>query len=166
MTALKAINYRGGIARFRIPQSWVEEYEEAGGGTFYEDGPNTGTLRINVMDFERPDTSSHPQNARDMLAGSDSSRDVQELPSGVAVARSSRVTTERDEELRIYTWQVGVVVTPAHFRMVVFTYTILAGQERAPAMQQELQMLDRLITEGEYPSVRGVTGDYTHETAG
>ena len=46
MTALKTIIYRGGIARFRVPHSWVEEYEPEGGGTFYEDGPDTGTLRM------------------------------------------------------------------------------------------------------------------------
>ncbi|HMI53316.1 MAG TPA: hypothetical protein VK525_17510 [Candidatus Saccharimonadales bacterium] len=38
---LKTINYRGGVVRFRIPADWVEEYEEAGGGTFYKPGDNT-----------------------------------------------------------------------------------------------------------------------------
>src|SRR5262249_38315602 len=124
-------------------------------------------LRINVMDFERPDASLRsPQSARDMLARLDGSREVKELPSGVAIARWNQTATEGNEELRIYTWQIGVLVTSAHFRTMVFTYTILAGQEREPAMQQELQLLDRLIVEGEYPSVRGVAGDYVHETAG
>jgi hypothetical protein len=44
---------------------------------------------------------------------------------------------------------------------VVFTYTILAGQEREPVMQQEIQLLDTSIREGEYPAVRGEAGGYT-----
>ncbi len=31
----KQINYRGGIVRFQIPSSWVEESEEDGGGIFF-----------------------------------------------------------------------------------------------------------------------------------
>ena len=119
------------------------------------------------MEFERPHGAARDQqSARDMLVGLDGSHEVEQLPSGVAIARSSRAATEGDEELRIYTWQIGVVVTSVHFRVVVFTYTILEEQEIAPAMQQELRLLDKWIAEGEYPSVRGVAGDYIHDTAG
>ncbi len=45
----KTINYRGGLVRFRIPTDWIEEYEPEGGGMFYADGPDTGTLRLNVL---------------------------------------------------------------------------------------------------------------------
>ncbi|MBK8594774.1 MAG: hypothetical protein IPN83_04160 [Holophagales bacterium] len=48
---MKSITYRGGLVTFRIPRHWVEEYEEDGGGTFYEDRPDSGTPgRVN--DFE------------------------------------------------------------------------------------------------------------------
>src|ERR1700747_2081414 len=33
---LKTINYRGGIIRFQIPNDWVEEYEDGGGGGLYK----------------------------------------------------------------------------------------------------------------------------------
>ena len=49
---MKVINYRGGLIKFRIPQKWIEEYEDAGGGTFYEDHPESGTLRVNVLTIE------------------------------------------------------------------------------------------------------------------
>jgi len=64
----------------------------------------------------------------------------------------------------IYTWQVGIRVPPAYFRIAIFTYTILSGQERTPAMQQELQLIDQLITEAEYPAIRGEADDYIHES--
>jgi hypothetical protein len=69
----------------------VEEYEPQGGGTFYAAGDDTGTLRINVMDFERPADGVAPgQSAYDFLAGMQSVRDVERLPSGNAIARSAR----------------------------------------------------------------------------
>jgi len=142
----------------------VEEYEPAGGGTFYEDGPDTGTLRINVMDFEKPAAAgSSAKTARDMLAGLGGSGEIEQLSAGVAIERSRRTAVESDKDLLIYTWQIGVGVTPAHFRLVVFTYTISAEQERKPAVEQEVQLLDKLIAEGEYPAVRGNAGDYVHE---
>jgi hypothetical protein len=163
MAALKTINYRGGIARFRVPSSWVEEYNPAGGGTFYEAGPDTGTLRINVMDFEKPEGGSGSETAQAMLPWLDGAIEVRQRRDGVAVARSSRKAVEEGERLLIRTWQVGVRVTPQHFRILVFTYTILAEQECEPAMQQELDLLDKQIAEGEYPAVRGVPGDYIHK---
>ncbi|MBL8085918.1 MAG: hypothetical protein JNN26_25045, partial [Candidatus Obscuribacter sp.] len=49
---MKTIVYRGGIVKFQIPSHWKEEYEEEGGGTFYEDSADSGTLRLNVLTFE------------------------------------------------------------------------------------------------------------------
>ena len=55
----KQIVYRGGIVAFKIPASWREEYAPDGGATFYEEGPDTGTLRLNVLSFEKKkDTAS------------------------------------------------------------------------------------------------------------
>lgn len=46
---LKTIVYRGGLVRFSIPATWQEEYEPDGGGTFYKEGPDTGTLRLILL---------------------------------------------------------------------------------------------------------------------
>src|SRR5262249_43907386 len=48
---MKAIRCRGGIVTFRIPAHWTEEYEEEGGGTFYDEDNGSGTLRLNVLTF-------------------------------------------------------------------------------------------------------------------
>jgi len=164
MTELKTITYRGGIAKFRIPSTWVEEYEPSGGGTFYENGPDTGTLRINVLDFEKAAGDSQVQtSARDILASSKDVDDVEQLPNGNASARSRRTTVENGEELLIYTLRIGVMVAPTCFRLVVFSYTILASQDQQPATQMEIQLLDKLLVEGEYPAIQGETGDFLHK---
>lgn len=166
MPTLKTIQYRGGIARFSLPASWAEEYEPRGGGTFYEPGDDTGTLRINVLDFQRQTDSTGPiPTAFDLLTRTRSVDETEALPSGVAVARYLTHAKESGEQLRIYNWRIGICVSPTHFRIVVFTYTIVDGQERAPDMQTELRLLDSLIVSGEYPAVEGVAGDFYHEPA-
>lgn len=71
MTNLKHIKYRGGIAEFQIPSHWREEYEPGGGGTFYEDSPDSGTLRLNVLSLSSKDTSqSRCQRRHSKLATS------------------------------------------------------------------------------------------------
>ncbi|NUY79653.1 hypothetical protein HUK80_02000 [Flavobacterium sp. MAH-1] len=51
---MKKILYRGGLLQFKIPENDVEEYDEIEGATFYEDGPYTGTVRLNVITLEKP----------------------------------------------------------------------------------------------------------------
>jgi hypothetical protein len=166
MSQLKTIRYRGGIAKFQVSASWVEEYEPRGGGTFYEPGDDTGTLRINVLGFERQQggTESIP-TAFDLLRRTRRVDETEALPTGAAVARYVTHADESGEHLRIYNWQIGVCVSPTHFRIVVFTYTIVDGQERESGMQEELRLLDTLIVSGEYPAVEGVDGDFYHEPA-
>jgi hypothetical protein len=103
--------------------------------------------------------------AFDLLTCTRSADEVEALPSGIAIARYVTHADESDERLRIHNWQIGVCVSPTHFRMVFFTYTIVEGQERDSKMQEELELLDRLIAAGEYPAVEGVAGDYHHEPA-
>ena len=162
MRELKTIDYRGGIAKFRVPSAWVEEYEPSGGGTFYENGPDTGTLRISVLGFDKPADGKEARSAQEVLASLDSAKAVEQLPSGIAISRSSRTTSEAGEKLLIYNWQIGVPVPPTYFRFVIFTYTILAGQEQIPAIRQEIELIDKLIAEGEYPAICGEAGDYAH----
>ena len=103
MVPLKTIEYRGGIARFQIPESWVEEYEPRGGGTFYEPGDDTGTLRINVLDFERKakDANSNP-TAFGILALTRNLDEILSLSDFISVARNVEHGQEGDVRLLLY----------------------------------------------------------------
>ena len=48
--ALKMVRYRDAVS-FPIPVVWKEEDEPGVQGTFYEDAPDTGTLRVSVMQW-------------------------------------------------------------------------------------------------------------------
>lgn len=64
MSTLKTIQYRGRVAEFVIPAHWHAEYEPTGGGTFYEDASESGTLRLNVLGFESTDTPAEQMAER------------------------------------------------------------------------------------------------------
>jgi len=157
---MKSINYRGGIARFNLPSSWVEEYDDEGGGTFYEDKPDSGTLRLNVMNIEKPPGQVRPTDTVDNVLAEISGAEVHRLPSGVVLAQSSHLADEEGEELSIETWYIGVTIASNHFRIIIFTYTILASQKSDANVLQEIATLNRSISEGDYPAVKGVSGSY------
>ena len=68
MDRLKNICYRGGIACFEIPASWKEEYEPSGGATFYEDLPDSGTLRLNALSVSSNGKETGEQMVASLIA--------------------------------------------------------------------------------------------------
>lgn len=161
---MKLINYRGGIARFYLPSSWVEEYEPAGGGTFYDDKPDSGTLRINVITAEKQARDSEPAESVDeLIADISETKAVKQLPGGAAIAHSVQTGEEDGQDLLFNVWHIGVPVTLTSVRIITFTYTILASQEADPEVQKEIAMLNRSISAGEYSSERGASGDQVHD---
>ena len=139
--ALKTIVYRGGVVTFRIPASWTETYAEAGGGEFYEDAPDSPTLRLNVLTFRGPNPT--PEAAASTLKKRCAV--VEQLPNGAALARYARATEEQGEELELTTWELAQALPPEHLRVVVFTWTILTSQRDDPRIRADLELIDREI---------------------
>lgn len=156
MSAMKLINYRGGIARFYLPSSWVEEYDQDGRGTFFEDKPDSGTLQISVMELDEPRDDLGPADTVDDVVAEISATDsVARLPGGVAIAQTKRTVLDGGCELLCHTWHIGIPVARTHFRIIIFTHAIHAMRAFDPHVCQELAMLNRSIAEGAYPAVRG-----------
>jgi hypothetical protein len=156
---MKLINYRGGIARFNLPESWIEEYEPEGGARFFEDKSDSGTLRTHAIDVNAP-TSDSSTTASSLIAELSNANATRSLPNGVAIAHTSKAAVENGTSILIYSWNVGIRVSLTHFRIIVFTYTILASQERDPIVRSDVAMLDQSISGGEYPAIRGTSGRY------
>jgi len=150
MFSLKLIIYRGGILRFGIPSHWLEEYEEEGGGTFYEDTPDSGTLRLNVMTMEAP-PSVQSLTPMSVLQGAlDPGSDIAPLANGNAIATSVEQAEEEGDDLRIQFWQLATVIPPRYGRIAFFSYTVLAKQFEETKVQRELQLLDEQIREAQF----------------
>ena len=151
--ALKEINYRGGLVIFSVPQSWVEEYEPEGGGTFYERGENTSTLRLNVITAQSPkevDASS----AHQVLQASRHS-EIETLPTGNAIAKRVSRSTEQGQSITTYSWNVGNVVPPRHVRIAIFTYTILSTEEKSARTLSDLALLEASARAARFSSSLG-----------
>lgn len=159
MSELKSICYRGGIACFEIPNSWKEEYDPAGGATFYEDTANSGTLRLNVISFD----SNGKETSEEMIASLIKTSGYKSLHEGLAIKQYVTSATENDEQLQIYFWEVAVPVKPCSARLAIFSYTMLASQANDRVFRAEIELVETSVRNGEYSRAKGVSGDYEHE---
>jgi hypothetical protein len=127
---MKQIIYRGGLVKFRLPNSWIEEYEADGGGTFYEDKPNSGTLRLNVLSFKATDEKTSEIVSEAIAEQFQHSRhgQVDILPNGNVLQKYTETAVEDGEELLIYYWKLGSPIPPQTIRIALFSYTILSNQ--------------------------------------
>jgi hypothetical protein len=148
LATFKTINYRGGVVRFRIPSDWLEEYEDAGGGTFYKPGEKTGTLRVNVTTGEgTPEKLLTVDNLAELLTSAPENYGATPTRVGenAVIYRYEMPGEERGQSLTIRCWGILQALPPKNFRHVLFTYTLLADQASDPACMAEMDILDREI---------------------
>lgn len=158
---MKPISYRGGIAEFELPADWREEYVDDGGATFYEDRPDSGTLRLSVHGFDGPESTTAADMVRTVFRPESGMVD-EDFQDGLRL-RSYMTTTESNgESLNIYRWQVAVPVSPRSLRLLHFTHTILTGQESDEKIAAELRMIEASIRAGRYSRDTGVAGSFRH----
>ena len=158
---MKTIHYRGGVMCFRLPEHWEEEYEEEGGGTFYDPDLETGALRVNVMTLSSkehvgPASAVGILEQLPMTAG----RQVEALPDGNAlVAYSEGLQQEEDDGLFAWYWLIGNPVPPHHLRIAIFTYTAAADQADDPDVIEQAEMLDRELRQCRFAAEIGEVED-------
>jgi hypothetical protein len=137
----KEVIYRGGVVRFFIPDHWVEEYEADGGGTFYEPGDGTGTLRLNVLSFlTQTDVSEVYPLSIIQARQQRYNGQVERLPDGRYLLKYVTNVIEEGEELTIFRWEVARMVSPRDCNIAAFSFTITASQI------QEKSMLDEIVS--------------------
>ena len=152
---MKVIEYRGGVLTFRIPSHWNEEYEENGGGMFYEEAPDSGTLRLNILAFEAPAGKLLASGYDDMAGrSSDPKSEIVKLPNGDGMRMYRKDAEEAGESLHVYYWEVAHCAPPQKYYLAVFSWTILASQSSDQKFQDEIQMItDELKQIGFHPDL-------------
>jgi len=159
---MKTIAYRGGIVTFRIPTHWREEYSDTDGGMFYEEHPDSGTLRLTIITMTVPEQRQETSAldvlrvvvnglAKDGVEGTTNSRQ-----DGNAVFRYEQASSEGGTRLAIFYWVVANPVPPNHARVATFSYTILAKHRKLPRVQHDLKMLDAEIDAASFLPELGV----------
>ncbi len=159
---MKTITYRGGIVTFRIPTHWREEYSEKEGGMFYEDHPDSGTLRLTIITMTTPERGQDP-SALDVLwvAVNGLRKDgvegtIKSRQDGNAVFGYEQASSEEGMRLAIFYWVVANPVPPNYARIATFSYTILAKHRNLSRVQQDLKMLDAEIDAASFSPELGV----------
>lgn len=148
---MKEINYRGGIARFNIPVDWKEEYEPSGGGTFYKDGADTGTLRLNVLDFAKTDNTQHTPFE---------SMGFEPFRDGLYIKTDKKRFTEDGVNCILLNWQVAYEVENDHYRIASFNHTIVENQFPSEQTKEELNIIGSILRDAEFGRRLGIAGDY------
>jgi len=152
---MKAISYRGGVVEFRIPASWKEDYSDVDGGTFYEEKPNSGTLRLKIITLETP--SEVTSNSAVQLLGSlkQFQGKYDHLPSGNALFKYEQPSVDQGMKIKIVYWIIANPIPPNHARIVTFSYTILKSQGQNSQTMQEIGMLDSEIRASKFATILG-----------
>jgi hypothetical protein len=150
-SALKTIRYRGGLVDAEIPANWKEEYEAEGGGTFYEDKPDSGTLRLNVLSFASKEARLPSDVVREVFGA----EGYETLPSGFSMRHLVKTAEERGTQLHLHRWEVLVPVTSIHTRLVCFTHTLLAAHEGTNRAKEELRIVDAIIRTARFSTAPG-----------
>ena len=152
---MKEIRYRGGVVNFSVPKNWVEASEPDGGAMFYEDAPDTGTLRLNLITAKSPhplsDDAAFERLAtmKSVTAGS-----LQRLKNGNAIGTSILRSTEQGQAITIFWWYLTNPVYPNHMRMANFSYTVLTEKEGSETVKREVQLLTEAIKNARfYPTL-------------
>ena len=136
-------NLSWGGLRFRIPHDWKEDYSEIDGGMFYENGPNSGTLRVKVITLERPvgEAASIDNILNPLLCQlGKSGADIDRISENQLVRYEDRVN-ERGTRLRIFYWVLANPLPPQNARVVTFSYTVLDSLAETEQVKRELDML-------------------------
>ena len=162
---MKLIVYRGGVVSFRIPAHWREEYSNVEGGTFYEDRPDSGTLRLRIITMAPP---KQPQSTSAMdvlqivvsaLKKKSAQSTTRGLKDGNALLKYEDAAFEQGRRLTIFYWVVANPLPPHHARVATFSYTILKEQRSQIQVQHDLEMLENEIEAATFSPELGIVGD-------
>jgi hypothetical protein len=153
---MKTIEYRGGVVTFRVPAHWEEEYEDEGGGTFYDE-EGAGRLDLNVITFKsaRPVDEDTPVDMLELRAEKVGG-EVVSLPNGNACLHYRQDGEDEDgDEFVVWYWEVASTVPPDHARIARFAFSVNGDMAEDPQVEQTLEMLRDEIPATEFAEELG-----------
>lgn len=139
------VSYRDAVS-FPIPVTWKMEDEPGVQGTFYEEAPDTGTLRVSVMQWPGTDEEDRNRILKTiLLPGS-----VEALKQGIYLKKEVEDSAEEGEALKLHRWLVVLALPQNVCRLVTFTHTVTAAQEHDRAIAAELAAVDFAVRNAVY----------------
>ncbi len=140
----KIINYQN-ILTFKIPNSWIEEYDDSG-GVFYEDHPTSGTLRVKLISIDIPRSKNTINHAVDILYDiSAKESKIIILPNGNTYTMSYEETVDDGIEITIYYWHLIQAIKNNKTRLVNLSYTILTDKLNTDSIRHEISYITKEV---------------------
>jgi hypothetical protein len=147
---MKTIQYRGGVVTFRVPAFWTEEYQEEGGGTFYDELEDFGTLRLNtiVVASKNPITTRDARDSAEKRAAQEGGT-VEDLGGGnwLNTYTNTHPAEEDHPPQTIRYWEITNPVPPKHLRIALFSYSVATEllEDGDEEVAEELGMVEREV---------------------
>jgi hypothetical protein len=159
--SVKSFEYPGGEITLAIPSEWIEEQDGDEGRMYYQDIPKSGTLRIRVDTYIRPETYGDSKPVDPALVAnilSDMAKEIapeQEhkvalLRDGNQVVQYLRSFLEDDPPLLVVSWVVGIALPPRQVQIASFSYTMAVQDAGSPVVIEEIKLLEGCIREANY----------------
>jgi hypothetical protein len=155
---LKKISHRGGIVEFSIPVNWKSESENDEVEMFYEDSPDSATLRLRVV-TTKSSTPIDDRSASETLRGlrMAQARKIESLTNGNALLHYSETTTEAGQKLHMVFWIIANPVRPDQIRIATFSYALVEGQQEQQRFKKEIALIDSQIRKATFAREIGQT---------
>jgi hypothetical protein len=126
---LKDVVFSDGQLRFRIPATWQQGQEDDGGGVYYDEKLDQGTLRVKVMTFTTSDNLTGHRALDEMgVLEAEPGQTLEALPNGNALRFHREETEARGERTAFHVWLLASLDPPHRMRMAVFSYTVRARE--------------------------------------
>lgn len=125
---MKSFEYAGGKIALSIPSDWIEEIEDDEVQVYYQDVPQSGTLRIRVATYggSKPVNSEVVAGMLLRMAGNlapQKKHEIEPLPHGKQLITYQQAFLKDDPPILMVSWLVGITVPPRHIQIASFHYT-------------------------------------------
>ena len=147
-----------GRLTFSLPSSWLVQAEDDGAFLFYEDLPESGTLRLNLIEQQTADGQlANSRAIADLLQGLPDTEGAEvEILSGGRVLLTHRQTAEEQgTPLVVQFWLLATSVGPSDVKVAAFSFALDADKLNAEANQSALALLDEQIRLAQFHEIVG-----------
>ena len=138
---MKTINLNN-IIQFQIPENWISEQDEDF-TLFYEDSPDSATLRVQTLLFS-------VQNTKQIIQQKLAESSTIALQNGLPCAFKREQSEDNGEILEIDFWDITIPISDTQIAICCFSYTILAEQAIQKHFIQEREMINHAICHADF----------------
>lgn len=164
MRELKVINYRQGALRFSIPVEWSEEYGRDSGGTFFEQAPDSGTLRLSVVVLNtkgKTDADALERFLKTRPEARAKGAQISKESNGNVVLQFIQRTNEGGDDMSIVWWFVASGAFEDYIQIAMFSYSLLNLNLNKEQNKEDILLLDQVLRKTEFVKMPQISGSHS-----